>query len=82
MRFLLESILPLLFAYWGWHQFNGVTGYVMAAALPVITAAIWGIFRVNRDPVRLLLPYRAGSDCSMKWCYLPWQLTFFSSCNS
>jgi hypothetical protein len=55
IRFLLEIILLIIIASWGWHQFSGVTRNVLAIGLPVLTAAIWGIFKVDGDPGKAIV---------------------------
>jgi len=52
LRFLLEITALLVYAFWGWKQAEGWQGLLLAAALPVIFATIWGIFAVKDDPSR------------------------------
>lgn len=37
---------------WGWARGEGILKFVLAMALPIIAAAIWGIFAVPNDPGR------------------------------
>ena len=37
---------------WGWARGDGAMKYVLALAVPIIAAAIWGIFAVPNDPSR------------------------------
>lgn len=37
---------------WGWARGDGALEYVLALAVPIIAAAIWGIFAVPNDPSR------------------------------
>lgn len=64
LRFALELTALFAYAYWGWTQHAGVWRFVWGIGLPVIVAAVWGVFRVPEDdgkglmavpgPVRLL----------------------------
>lgn len=60
----------LAVAYWGWHQATGAVRYILAMALALAAAALWGTFRVPGDtsasgkapvpvpgPVRLLIEF-------------------------
>lgn len=42
--------------YWGWTQGNGVLRPLLAILIPLLAAAIWGIFRVPDDPGRAPVP--------------------------
>ena len=55
LRFALE--LAALFAYtnWGWTQHAGVMQVVWGIGLPLVVAAIWGVFRVPEDHGKGLL---------------------------
>jgi hypothetical protein len=67
VRFLLEIVMLIAFACWGWHSTTGWFRYIAAAGLPVIAATLWGVFRIPNDPkpapvaipgiVRLLLEW-------------------------
>lgn len=54
VRFLLELCILIAYGMWGWHL--GVSheltwvSYVAAIGLPLIAAALWGIFRIPNDP--------------------------------
>ena len=37
---------------WGWARGDGILKFVLALAVPIIAAAIWGIFAVPDDPSR------------------------------
>ena len=52
LRFILEMSTLFMVAYWGWEGFNGWSKYLIAVGLPVLLAAIWGIFAVPNDPSR------------------------------
>ena len=55
IRFLLELTALVALGIWGWQQgHNGYAwlGYVLAMGLPIMAAAIWGIFNVPDDPSR------------------------------
>jgi hypothetical protein len=50
IRFALELVLLAAYAYWGWHLGNGgVAGVFLAVVLPVLAAALWGIFKTPGD---------------------------------
>ena len=48
-RFLLELAALAAIGYWGWAQHAGVWRFVLAIGLPLLAAALWGIFRVPGD---------------------------------
>jgi hypothetical protein len=52
LRFILEIWALFAFGYWGLNQNFGLFNYVLAIALPVAAAAIWGTFAVPDDPSR------------------------------
>jgi hypothetical protein len=50
IRFALELVLLAAYAYWGWHLGDGgAVGILLAVALPVLAAALWGIFKTPGD---------------------------------
>ena len=51
-RFLLELTALIAAGYWGWNQSESWIKYVLALGIPLILAAIWGIFAVPDDPSR------------------------------
>ena len=51
-RFVLEIIALITFGFWGWELGEGWVRIILALALPVFFAAIWGIFAVPEDPSR------------------------------
>ena len=50
LRFGLEVAALGALAYWGWTAAAGTPGAVLAVALPLVAAALWGTFRVPNDP--------------------------------
>lgn len=50
LRFLLELAALAAIGHWGWTQHGGATRWLLAIGLPVLAAAIWGVFRVPGDP--------------------------------
>ena len=50
LRFLLELAALGAMAYWGWTTQEGALRVVWAVGLPLLAAALWGIFRVPHDP--------------------------------
>lgn len=51
-RFLLELGALLGFARWGWTLGDGFVRVVLAVVLPLVAAAVWGMFNVPGDPSR------------------------------
>jgi hypothetical protein len=50
IRFALELALLAAYAYWGWLLGDGgVTGVLLAVVLPLLAAALWGIFKTPGD---------------------------------
>ena len=53
LRFLLELAALTALGLWGWQYNNGTwLRFILAIGLPIIMAAIWGIFNVPNDPSR------------------------------
>lgn len=52
LRFLLEVAALVAFGAWGWETVAGVTGWMLAAGLPLAAATAWGVFAVPGDPSR------------------------------
>jgi hypothetical protein len=50
VRFLLEIVMLIAFACWGWHSSANWIHYIAAVGLPAIAAVLWGIFRIPNDP--------------------------------
>lgn len=50
VRFLLELVALGIFATWGWQQGQGWQRWTLAVGLPLVAAAVWGIFRAPNDP--------------------------------
>ena len=50
VRFVLELALLISLGYWAWMMHDGFTRWVGVVLLPLIAAALWGIFRVPDDP--------------------------------
>ncbi len=50
LMFLLELAGLAAMIYWGWTQHEGILRVILAVGLPVLAAAIWGIFRVPGEP--------------------------------
>ena len=49
LRFILELVALYFIGRWGWTQHSGVLRYLLAGGLPLLAAAIWGVFRVPGD---------------------------------
>ena len=52
LRFLLELSAYSIFAMWGWHRREDGFRILIALAIPLSAAAIWGTFAVPNDPSR------------------------------
>ena len=51
-RFFLELAGLFAIGYWGWHTGQGWQRWLLMLGVPLIAAALWGIFRVENDPGR------------------------------
>ena len=51
-RFLLELAALVAFGLWGWSLATGWMRFVLALAVPVTAAAVWGLFNVPGDRSR------------------------------
>ena len=49
LRFLLEIAGLYCMGYWGWIRHEGFLRYLLAFALPLLAAVVWGTFRVPGD---------------------------------
>ena len=52
LRFLLELAALSSYAWWGRQQADSLLGYLLAIALPLLGAILWGTFAVPDDPSR------------------------------
>lgn len=52
LRLILELFSLVVYGVWGWHQAEGWPAYLLAAAVPLGAAAVWGVFAVPEDPSR------------------------------
>ena len=52
VRFLLELAALLVIGIWGWKFGSEDFRIILALGLPILIAAIWGIFAVPNDPSR------------------------------
>ena len=50
LRFFLEIAALVAAGYWGWTQHEGIGRVLLTIGIPLIMAALWGVFRVNDDP--------------------------------
>jgi len=51
-RFILELCALAAIGIWGWNQSDGFFRFVLSIGIPIILAAIWGVFAVPDDPSR------------------------------
>jgi hypothetical protein len=52
LRFLLEMMALVSLGIWGWKQSESWFRLILAIAIPVFMAIIWGVFAVPDDPSR------------------------------
>jgi hypothetical protein len=52
IRFLLEITALVAMGTWGWKLSDSWLRFILAVGVPVIAAAIWGVFAVADDPSR------------------------------
>ncbi|MCE1254685.1 MAG: YrdB family protein [Anaerolineae bacterium] len=50
VRFILELTALLSLGVWGWYKGEGWLRFGLALFIPLLFAALWGIFRVPGDP--------------------------------
>ena len=71
VRFLLEIMLLVIFGYWGWKGHWWFCGPMTGILLPVTAATLWGVFRVEGDPGKAVVPVPG-------WVRLMYELTLFA----
>lgn len=59
LKFLLELTALVALGIWGARVANGGAGVLLAIALPVSVAVLWGFLAAPKAPRRLALPLRA-----------------------
>jgi Protein of unknown function (DUF2568) len=52
VRFLLEVSAYVTLGLWGWHRRDDGFRILVALAIPVLAAVLWGTFAVPNDPSR------------------------------
>jgi hypothetical protein len=52
VRFLLELSALLAMGWWGWRQRGDSWRILVALAIPMVAATLWGVFAVPNDPSR------------------------------
>ncbi len=52
IRFLLELSALAAAGIWGWNQNDGWIRFLISFGIPIVLAAVWGIFAVPNDPSR------------------------------
>jgi hypothetical protein len=64
LKFLLELAALGAFGLWGASIASGIAAVLLAVALPVVVAVLWGIFAAPRArrrlPLRLRAPFELG----------------------
>lgn len=71
VRFLLEILLIVIFGYWGWKAHYSFSGPIAGILLPAVAATIWGVFRVEGDPGKAVIPVPG-------WLRLLYELLLFT----
>lgn len=56
LRVLLEILLLVIFAFWGWHLQLWSSRIAGAVLVPVTGATVWTVFRVKDDPGKAIVP--------------------------
>jgi hypothetical protein len=56
IRFLLELAVLFALGYWGWTEHTGVLRVLLVILLPLLAAAVWGLFRVPGHPGNAPVP--------------------------
>lgn len=51
-RFILELCALTSIGIWSWKQSDGLFRFALSIGIPIILAAIWGVFAVPEDPSR------------------------------
>lgn len=57
--FVAELGMLAGFAWWGYHAADGVAGWALAVAVPLVVATVWGQFLAPKAPRRLKGPLLA-----------------------
>lgn len=52
IRFLLEMAALFIMGLWGWHRRDDGFRILVALAIPLLAAVLWGTFAVPNDPAR------------------------------
>jgi hypothetical protein len=52
IRFVLELSALVAMGVWAWRQSDGIARYAYAILVPLLAAAVWGIFAVSGDASR------------------------------
>lgn len=52
VRFALELSALFILGLWGWHRRDDGFRILIALAIPIVAAALWGTFAVPNDPSR------------------------------
>ncbi|NMC54840.1 MAG: YrdB family protein [Chloroflexi bacterium] len=50
LRFALELAALAAMSVWGWRAAQGWPRFLLAVGIPLLAAALWGVFRVPNDP--------------------------------
>ena len=69
LRLLLEVAGLVALGYWGWTQPAGIWRPVLGLGLPLLAAALWGIFRVPEDTGKGLVAVRGLLRLLLEFCF-------------
>ena len=72
LRFVLELVMLVVIAYWGYHRFAGWQGIAASIAFPVTAAIIWGVFRIPDDPRPAPVAIPGPLRLLLEWALFAW----------
>jgi hypothetical protein len=49
IRFILEIAGLVAYGYWGFTVYDGIAEWLFGIGVPLVAAAVWGVFRVPND---------------------------------
>ena len=79
LRFALEIAVLLACAIWGWTQHAGAMRLVWSVGLPIVVAAIWGVFRVPEDHGKGLLAVPGSVRLLTEWAIFALAVVLYSA---
>ncbi len=67
LAFALELVMLGALIHWGWTQHEGILRVLLAVGLPLIAAALWGVFRVDNDPNKAIVVIPGWLRLLLEW---------------